>query len=328
MLQYGIAKIAIQTESKMSVALMWEIRVFCAVVEQRSFVAAARFLGRSPSAITRSVQALEQELGCELLQRSQKLINLTPAGDRYYEYARQMLALQTEAEEDLTGIGTAPYGWIRCSAPDTLAIRFLPSVIATFSTQHPDVRFDIRYTDEMLDPIREKLDFAIRGGFPHSSELIGFPLWHYERHLYASPAYLAEYGHPAHPEDLEAHMMIMHIAPRILKDWHFIGADRQYRFHVQPRYRFSSGSAVYHATLQGIGIARLADWLVAADVQAGRLIKVCPEYSITSSNGLTPQMHAVYTSARQPRRVRLFLEALRQAAAAFAPAAPTQTITR
>ncbi|WP_018608912.1 LysR family transcriptional regulator [Uliginosibacterium gangwonense] len=303
----------------MSIALMWEIRVFCAVVEKRSFVAAARFLGRSPSAITRSIQALEQELGCELLQRSQKLINLTTAGDSYYEFARQMLELQTEAEEELTGIGVAPYGWIRCSAPETLAISFLPEVIARFAAQHPDVRFDVRYTDEMLDPIREKLDFAIRGGFPHSSDLIGFPLWNYSRHLYASPDYIRQHGSPARPDELEEHAMIVHTAPRILKDWHFIAPDHQCRLHVQPRYRFSSGSAVYHAALQGLGIARLGDWLAQSHEQDGTLVRVCTAYNVTSSTGLTPQMHAVYVNRRQARRVRLFLETIRDAAQQFLP---------
>lgn len=302
----------------MPLPLMWEIRVFCAVVERQSFVAAARMLGRSPSAITRAIQTLEQAIGSELLQRSQRLVSLTAAGESYYSYAKQMLGLQAEAEDELAGLGGAPQGWIRCSAPESLAMAFLPGVIAEFGRQHPDVRIDVRFTDETLDPIKEKLDFSIRGAFPQSSELIGFPLWDYQRHLYASPDYIEYRGLPRQPNELTGHELIMHTAPRILKDWHFVSDEAQFRLKVQPRYRFNSTTAVYQAARQGMGIARLANWLSEPAVREGHLIKVCPAYRVTSSSGLDPQMHAVYASSRQPRRIRLFLEALRGAAKALA----------
>jgi DNA-binding transcriptional LysR family regulator len=298
----------------MSADLMWEIRVFCAVVDKSSFVAAARMLGRSPSAVTRAVKALELALGFELLHRNQQQISLTRAGDSYYNYAKQLLALQDEAEDELAGLDAAAQGWIRCTAPESLALTFLPAVIAAFGRRHPDVRIDVRFTDETVDPIREHLDFAIRGAFPLSSELIGYPLWRYRRHLYASPAYVARKGMPASPGDLAGHDVIMHTAPRILKDWNFVVDDEQCRLKVRPRYRFNSGTAILQAARQGAGIARLADWLAEPVVQEGALVRVCPTYRIASSSGQDPQMHAVYASPRLPRRVSLFLQALRAAA--------------
>jgi DNA-binding transcriptional LysR family regulator len=297
---------------------MWEIRVFCAVVDKHSFVAAARMLGRSPSAVTRAVQALEQAIGCELLQRTQQSVSLTAAGESYYGYAKQLLALQDEAEEELAGLGSAAQGWIRCAAPENLALHFLPAVIAEFGRQHPDLRIDVRFTDDLQDPIAERLDFAIRGAFPLSSELIGYPLWSYQRHLYASPDYLARHGTPQGPDELDGHDLIMHTAPRILKDWYFVAGDAQFRLRMQPRYRFSSGVAVFQAARHGAGITRLADWLAEPVVQEGALVRVCPAYRVTSSNGQDPQMHAVYASPRLPRRVSLFLQAVRTSAAKLA----------
>lgn len=296
----------------MSTSLLWEIRVFCTVVERQSFVAAARLLGRSPSAVTRAIQALEQAVGSELLQRSQKLLSLTAAGASYYPHARQILDLQAAAEEALAGLGGEAPGWIRCAAPESLSIGVLPAVLADFGRQHPDVSIDVRFSDEPLDPIQEKLDFTIRGAFPQSSELIGFPLWNYRRHLYASPDYIRRMGLPLHPDELARHELIMHTAPRILKDWHFVADGEQRRFRVAPRYRLNSGAAVYHAARAGAGIARLADWLAEAAVRDNALVKVCPAYRLTSSAGLDPQMHAVYARGRLPARVRLFLDALRQ----------------
>lgn len=298
----------------MNMVLMWEIRVFCTVVDKHSFVAAARMLGRSPSAVTRTIQALEQAIGCELLQRTQQSVSLTAAGESYYRYAKQLLALQQEAEEELAGLGSAAQGWIRCTAPESLALDFLPAVIAEFGYRHPNLRIDVRFTDDTVDPIAERLDFAIRGAFPLSSELIGYPLWSYQRHLYASPDYLARYGTPLRPDELDGHDLIMHTAPRILKDWHFVAGDTQFRLKVLPRYRFNSGVAVYQAARQGAGIARLADWLAEPAVAEGTLMRVCPSYRVTSANGQDPQMHAVYASPRLQRRVSLFLQAVRAAA--------------
>mgnify|MGYP001760263747 FL=1 len=172
---------------------------------------------------------------------------------------------------------------------------------------------DVQYSDEALDPLLGKLDFAVRGAFPQSSELIGYPLWPYQRHLYASPAYLALAGTPAHPEQLEGHSLILHTAPRILKAWHFCRDGQITSVRPRPRLRLASGTAVYHGALAGAGIARLAAWVGEAQVKAGRLVRVCAPYRLTSSTGQDPQMHAVYPAGELPARVRDLLIALRQA---------------
>ena len=298
----------------MSLAQLWELQAFCAVVDRHSFVSAARLLGRSPSTVTRAIQSLEAQLGHELLQRSQKQVRLTEAGEAYYGYARQMLSLQAEAEESLSVQGTLAQGWIRCSAPESLMMDFLPSVMAEFGRRNPQISIDIQVSDAAHDPIADKLDFAIRGGFAYPSELIGAPLWSYQRYLYASPTYLAIRGVPEAPEALVEHDLLMHTSPRILKDWYFRQGDVQVRYKAQPRYRLSSGVALYNAAVQGLGICRLADWLAEPAVQAGRLVRVCSHYRLTSSTGHDPQIHAVYASTQLPQRVRAFLEAIKSAA--------------
>lgn len=172
---------------------------------------------------------------------------------------------------------------------------------------------DVQCSDEALDPLQGKFDFVVRGAFPQSSELIGYPLWPYQRHLYASPAYLALAGTPLHPEDLEGHTLILHTAPRILKAWHFCRDGQITSLRPRPRLRLGSGHAVYHSTLAGAGIARLAAWVGEAQVNVGRLVRVCPHYRLTSSSGQDPQMHAVYPAGELPARVRDLLAALRRA---------------
>jgi len=297
----------------MALDMLREIQAFVSVAHKRSFVAAARALGRSPSAVTRAVQMLEDNSGCKLLNRNANAVTLTDAGERLLPHAERLLDVQRDAADELAALSGSAQGWIRFGVPQLLGEHVLPGVLAAFSQRHPQVTLDVHYSDEAVDPLLGKLDFVVRGAFPQSSELIGYPLWRYQRHVYASPDYLARNGTPEQPEELVEHSLILHTAPRILKAWHFCRDGRITSLRPHPRLRLSSGDAVYHSTLAGAGIARLADWMGEAQVRAGRLVRVCPDYRLTSSTGQDPQMHAVYPAGELPARVRELLLALRKA---------------
>lgn len=297
----------------MALDMLREIQAFVSVAHKRSFVSAARALGRSPSAVTRAVQALEDNSGAKLFNRSASTVTLTEAGERLLPHAERLLDVQRDAADELAALAGSAQGWIRLAAPEVLAQQVLPQVLAEFSTRHPQVTLDVQFSDQALDPLLGKLDFVIRGAFPQSSELIGYPLWSYRRHLYASPLYLAREGTPQRLEDLEQHALILHTAPRILKAWHFCREGHITSLRPQPRLRLGSGVAVLQSTLAGAGIARLADWLAEPEVRAGRLVRVCADYHLTSSSGQDPQMHALYPTGDVPTRVRELLQALRAA---------------
>ncbi|MBQ2648507.1 MAG: LysR family transcriptional regulator [Achromobacter sp.] len=295
---------------------LWEYQVFCAVAERQSFVLAARALGASPSAVTRAVQALERQVGAQLLLRSKSSVTLTPQGESYFEYARELLRLESQAREALHDAQQGDQGRLRFSAPDLLGVTLLPAVLRRYAAEHPGVTVDIHYTDKAIDPIAEGLDFAIRGGFPASSDLLGARLWPYERLLCASPDYVACMGLPREPEELARHRLIMHTGPRVLKDWHLRRDKRIVRMHAEPAVRVSTSSGLMALALQGVGIARLADWAAAPEIARGTLVRVCPGYTATSARGVAPQMHAVYGSRSLPARARAMLAAIRQGAGA------------
>lgn len=297
----------------MALDMLREIQAFVSVAHKRSFVAAARALGRSPSAVTRAVQALEDNAGTRLLNRSANAVTLTEAGEHLLPHAQRLLEVQRDAADELAALSGSAQGWIRFAVPELLGQKVLPAVLADFSQRHPQVTLDVQFIDQALDPVQGKFDFVVRGAFPQSSELIGYPLWNYRRHLYASPAYLQQHGLPLEPEELSGHALILHTAPRILKAWHFCRDGQITSLRPRPRLRLSAGTAVYQSALAGAGIARLADWLGEPQVQAGRLLRVCPAYHLTSSSGQDPQMHALYPPGEQPARVRELLQALRRA---------------
>ena len=110
----------------MALNMLGDLEAFATVARKRSFVAAARTLGRSPSALTRAVQALEESVGLKLFNRSSNAVSLTEAGECLLPHAYKMLDLQREVDEDLAGLSGLASGWIRFSAPEYLANGVLP----------------------------------------------------------------------------------------------------------------------------------------------------------------------------------------------------------
>ena len=83
--------------------------------------------------------------------------------------------MQRDAVDELAALSGSSQGWIRFAAPELLGQQLLPAVLASFSQQYPQVTLDVQFSDQALDPLQGKFDFVIRGAFPQSSELIGYP---------------------------------------------------------------------------------------------------------------------------------------------------------
>ena len=135
--------------------------MFCAVAERQSFVLAARALGASPSAVTRAVQALERQVGVQLLLRSKSSVVLTPQGESYFQSARDLLRREAQAREALRDTQLGAQGRLRFSAPDLLGVTLLPAVLRRYAADYPGVTVDITYTDKSVDPIAEGLDLSL-----------------------------------------------------------------------------------------------------------------------------------------------------------------------
>lgn len=293
-----------------------ELSAFCLVAEKRSFVDAARAMGATPSSTTRAVQAVEALVGQELVSRTRRAVALTPAGESYYEIAKTALRQLQAGTEAVSRTGLELRGWVRFSAPAVFATFFLPEVLAEIAGRHENLRLDVTYTDTRVDPAQAGLDFAIRGAFPSDSDLIGQTLWRYDRYLCASPDYVAAHGLALVPDDLARHRVLMHTGPRVLSDWTLRRGDERHRLRPTPAHRVDSGAALVALVQRGLGVGRLASWIAAPLIAAGRLVRVCPGYVVISPSGRQPEIHAVYRSRSLSRRARVILKEIRERAPA------------
>ena len=144
----------------MALDMLREIQAFVSVAHKRSFVAAARALGRSPSAVTRAIQTLEDNAGSKLLNRNANTVTLTEAGERLLPHAERLLDVQRDAVDELAALSGSAQGWIRFAVPQLLGEHVLPRVLAEFSQRHPQVTLDVQYSDAALDPLLDKFDFV------------------------------------------------------------------------------------------------------------------------------------------------------------------------
>lgn len=187
-----------------SAASSVEMTVFVAAVDAGNFSAAARFLGITPSAVSKQISRLEARLGARLLNRSTRRISLTDLGCEFYERSQSILSDIDAAERAVGDASDRPHGRLRIMASISFGQRQIVPLIPEFVSRFPDVRVDVLFSDRMINIVDEGIDIAVRVSAPTDSALIARRLVPDRRVICASPAYLREHGMPTEPEDLAA----------------------------------------------------------------------------------------------------------------------------
>ena len=177
--------------------------IFAEVVAAGSLSAAARQLGMTPSAVSQHLRQLEQALGLALLHRSTRRLSLTEAGERYHAGCAAMVAAARSAEQALARLRDEPEGELRLAAPMGFG-SLLANALAPLR-RYPKLRLQLLLDDVVIDLIETRVDIALRVGAQPDSTLVARKLGSMARQLCASPAYLAERGWPARPQDLLQH---------------------------------------------------------------------------------------------------------------------------
>lgn len=181
------------------------IIAFARVASLGSYASAARSLSLSPSAVSKSVQRLEEHLGVTLFARTTRSLTLTPEGRDLHDRALRLLREAEELQQAAATARAEPSGTIKVTAPVPVGVHLISPAIPEFRRRFPKVSLDLRLTDHYVDIVEEGIDVAIRVGEPGDSRLIARKLAPNRISCFASPRYLARRGTPARPEDLAGH---------------------------------------------------------------------------------------------------------------------------
>jgi DNA-binding transcriptional LysR family regulator len=281
-----------------------------------SFTAAARSLSVSPSAVSKSVQRLEQHLGVSLFTRSTRALTLTPEGQELHERALKLLRDAEEIEQAAMTARGEPSGSLRVATSLPIGVHVIAPALPAFRKLHPKVTIDLRLNDQLVDIIEERIDVAIRIGEVADARLMSRRLGPTRLCAYASPSYLAERGVPARPEDLEGHetVNLRYQSNGQLFRWPFQMPDRVREIVPSAGIVVDVSDAVLAVVAAGGGIGFSATFLAAPYVARGEVVPVLPELAIERQN-----ITALWPSSRGTNpAVRAFLDWLQEAFRAHA----------
>ncbi len=256
-----------------------ELKVFVSVAENGSFAKAAARLRSSPPAVTRTVAALEQRVGVQLLNRTTRMVSMTEAGRRFLEHARRILTDLDVAESELAGESTMPSGHLTITSPVTMGRMMLPSIVTDFLHAHPHVTAKVLLFDRITNLIEEGIDVGLRVGQLPDSSLIARQVGEVRRILVASPAYLSKHGRPKDPTDLKRHSMIAFTGLLPSREWVFGEAKTARRITLKPRFEINDAAAAIAAAEGGGGITIALSYMVARQIGERRLQQVLGSFA-------------------------------------------------
>jgi len=282
------------------------LTAFVRVVDSGGFSAAGRKLNMSTTMVSNHVQSLEDRLGARLLHRTTRKVSLTEVGKTYYDRCTQILADLEQADDIAGSSQSIPRGTLRIYTA-THIVQYVAPVVARFLADYPEVKVDLTMGERTVDMIDEGYDVAVRLTPPPDSSLIVRSLATWRHVLCCSHDYLEAHPRPQQLADLAQHNCIRHELYPFGDEWRF--ADRKGNpaaVRVSGNLVTNSGDTLRLAALHGAGIFLAAGFLVHDDLEAGRLVRLLPEYRPVefAMNAVYPHRH--HLSAK----VRTFIDML------------------
>lgn len=296
-----------------------QLQTFIQVARAGSFAAAARMQALDPSLVSRTVAALENELGFRLFQRTTRALSLTEAGHAYLERVAPMVEEISLAREHSQMLTREPQGQLRVTSSVSFGQMCIVPHLAAFRTHYPKLQLELLLTDAVVDLVAERVDVAVRLSPRVDSGYIGQELMRTSYRVVASPAYLRQHARLRHPQDLAGHACAVFPITGFRSKWRF--RQKAKSRHAQPAEVFevpiqggvviSSALALRQVAVDGLGPALLGEWLVRDALASGTLVDVFPSYDVTASDFQTAAWILYPSRAYLPLKVRAFTEHLK-----------------
>jgi len=269
---------------------------FTQVIDHGGFAKAARALGIPKSRLSRHVASLEAELGVRLVNRSTRRFVVTDVGHQVYQHAVAMLAEADAALEVVEVARAKPCGTIKASCPVALAQSSLAPILPAFLEAYPAIRLELHVTNRRVDVLAESFDVALRVRSRPSGEdgLVMRTFREVDEFLVATPAYLKAAAPLTEPAHLKGHPTLDYAVELDRRPWELLGpAGESTGAEHKPRIVCHDFLVLREAVLAGLGVARLPEIVVRADLKSGALTRVLPGWRI-------PQgiVHVVFPTRR------------------------------
>ena len=257
-----------------------DVYYFVQVVDRGGFTSAGQSLRLPKSTLSHRIQELEASLGVRLINRTSRQFAMTDVGTEFYQYAVALLRSSDLAEEAVRQRRTEPSGVIRITTAVEIAQFALRDLIPEFLNRHPKVQIVEIATDRMVDLIGEGFDLAIRGHIAplQNSTLVQRAVCNVPWCLFAGADYLEQVRPPQSPEDLARHATLCIVRNGPLQ-WQLRSrTGEEAVVPLEPRFQSNNMVALKEAACANLGIAALPGYICRAELQAGTLRQVLPEW--------------------------------------------------
>jgi DNA-binding transcriptional LysR family regulator len=289
---------------------LYDLAAFAVVAEHGSFTRAAAELGMSQSGLSHAMRALEERLGVRLLSRTTRSVSTTEAGETLLRSLRPALdeiASSVGAVGELRG---KVAGTIRLTATKHAVSSVLMPILPGFLSTHPDITVDVIIDDNLNDIVADRIDAGIRFGDIVEKDMIAVRIGpDIQMAVVGAPSYFAEHPVPLTPRELSGHRCINY---RMVKSgglyaWDFEEDGRPFQVRVEGPLIFNNADLIREAVLAGQGLAYVYEDEAAADIAAGRLMKILAAWSPSF-----PGYYLYHPSRRQsPPALSALIAALR-----------------
>jgi DNA-binding transcriptional LysR family regulator len=288
------------------------LMLFLEIVNSGSISQAAFHLRTPKATLSRKLRQLEQQIGAVLLKRGAKRLELTEIGEALMHRCERIAIETHEASLIASEMQSQVRGIMRVSMPIGLASTWVSRALSDFALRYPEIKLTIHVTNRWIDVSEEPYDVAICIGKVRNEQLPARRLAELPRGLYLSPQYRARKGVPGSPAQLAKHDCIVLDSQVNAGLWAVGGAGRTL---LTPHLTTTDIVVAKEMAVAGVGIAMLTNAICEADVKAGRLIQVLPEWPIPPV-----VISATFLERRHmPQRVRAFIDLMVNAINTVAP---------
>ena len=286
---------------------MAAMRAFSRVVEVGTFTRAAQLLGMPKPTLSKLIQGLEAHLRTKLLNRTTRRVTVTADGAAYYERVVRILADVDELDGRMTLSQASPKGRLRIDISASLALLIMIPALPQFHARYPDIQIDLGVTDRPVDLIGENVDCVVRAGEITDQSLIARRIAEFSFVSCASPAYLAQYGEPRHPTELErSHFIIGYFSSSSARPFPLALRRGDEYEEINGRYivAVNDGNAYVAAGLAGLGVMNAPLFMVGEHLASGALRPVLTDWI----NAPVP-LYVVYPPNRHlSTKLRIFVD--------------------
>ena len=264
--------------------LIQDLHVVLKVAEFRSITAAANSLDMRMATASAAVKRVETALGAELFVRTTRQLRLSAAGERYLPQCEQAVQLLDLAKQNVQEDQGKLQGEIRIALSSDLGRNVVTPWLDEFLAHYPDVTLRSNISDSNIDFYRDSVDMALRYGSPTDASMYGFHICDVPRLLCASPDYLAQFGTPTHPEQLQNHNGLFYQLQDIVQDeWRFCRDSENYKVKLTGNRASNDGDLVRRWCVSGHGMAIKSCLDMADDLLNDRVVNVMPEFIPTAT---------------------------------------------